>query len=51
MLVLALLLSVISAAVPAADQNASELAAALQKKIDGVKDACKEQKIGPCAPK
>jgi branched-chain amino acid transport system substrate-binding protein len=20
-------------------------------KIDGVKDACKEQKIGPCAPK
>ena len=36
--VLALLLSVISAAALAPDQTASELAAALQKKIDGIKD-------------
>jgi outer membrane lipoprotein carrier protein len=38
MLVLALLVSVIAAATPAADQSASELAAAVQKKIDGIKD-------------
>ncbi len=38
MLVLALLLSVIAAAVPADDQSPSELAAAVQKKIDGIKD-------------
>jgi outer membrane lipoprotein carrier protein len=38
MLVLTLLLALISAEAPAADQTAPELAAALQKKIDGVKD-------------
>jgi outer membrane lipoprotein carrier protein len=38
MLVRALLLSAIVAAVPAAEQSASELAAAVQKKIDGIKD-------------
>ena len=38
MLVLALLLALISAEAPAADQTAPELAAALQKKIDGIKD-------------
>src|SRR6266566_3693103 len=38
MLVLALLLSVLATTVPADDQSASELAAAVQKKIDGIKD-------------
>jgi outer membrane lipoprotein carrier protein len=38
MLALTLLLALISADAPAADQTAPELAAALQKKIDGVKD-------------
>jgi outer membrane lipoprotein carrier protein len=38
MLVFTLLLALISAEAPAADQTAPELAAALQKKIDGVKD-------------
>jgi outer membrane lipoprotein carrier protein len=38
MLVIAVLFSLIVAATPAADQSASELAAALQKKIDGIKD-------------
>jgi outer membrane lipoprotein carrier protein len=38
MLVLALLFSLISAAIPTPDQNAAELAAALQKKIDSVRD-------------
>src|SRR3984893_16150060 len=38
MLLLALLLAWISATAPVADQSASELAAALQKKIDGIKD-------------
>src|SRR5258707_14556002 len=38
MLLLALLLAWISTTAPVADQSAPELAAALQKKIDGVKD-------------
>jgi outer membrane lipoprotein carrier protein len=38
MRVLTLLLALISAAAPAVDQTAPELAAALQKKIDGVRD-------------
>src|SRR5712691_4742372 len=38
MLVLAFLLALISADAPAVDRTAPELAAALQKKIDGVKD-------------
>src|SRR5947207_7375530 len=38
MLLLALLLAWISTTAPVADRSAPELAAALQKKIDGVKD-------------